>query len=344
MATTGLDQAIEAVRKQYGDQSIRFGAEAISVPRIQTGSLELDVATAGGFPVGRISRCWGGYSSGKSLMSFQIIRGAQKQGKVCAYYDVEKTFEPDFVKKLGVDLDKLVLVEGTMIEEVGTKMDALLESVDVHVIDSCGAAVSLDELNAKVEDWQVGLGARAWGKVLKRIGERMDKERHVIILLDQARETFGYGGSEHPPNGRMMEHASSLTLYFRRGGWLYYDKDGLLSAEAKGGDGMSGMKEADGYELLIRVNKSKVCPPFRSARCYWDFHLNRFDAAFEFMKAAKYYGIAQRAGAWFTLPDGTRLQGEAKLRLYITENVALRKLIYKQAMSGDRILQTSATA
>lgn len=325
---TTIDKAFAAIEKSYGKDMVHFGVDETPFTRISTGSLELDYATGGGIPMGRIAHFWGGYSAGKSLTAWQTIKSAQRAGLEAAYYNIEKQFDPLFTKSLGVDTSKLHVIEAGTIEECGTILEALLSSVHVHVIDSLAAAPSIDELGAKVEDWQIGLQARAWGKVLRRTGERLDRHENLVVMINHARDNFR--GGENAPMGRFVEHMSSCTIHFRRGGWLFYDANGYLSPDNKSGTGptMSGDQEADGYEIIARVEKSRAGRPLRTARMRYDFASREIDHAYELAKAAKYTGVvAETSPGRFELKDGTKLHGMKRLREAIEADAALADLV-----------------
>lgn len=319
-----LEKVLGLIETQYGSGSVYHGGKTKPIPRISTGSLELDYATTGGVPFGRFSRFWGAPSSGKTMIAWMTAANAQKMGYTVAYYNAEKQYDERHAARLGVDVKKLVVVEGSEIETIATKMEALLGVVNLHIVDSCSSCISVDELNAKVEDWLPGISARAWGKVLRRLLERFDPLNNAGILIDQVRASIGaYGGGDHPPGGRALEHASSMTLEFRKGAWLYRNDEGLLAAEDKSGSKkttMSGNKEADGQEYVIRVGKSRVGRPGRVARPFYDYDKPGFDITKEYARAGRHFGLIQNSGAWFTLSDGTRAQGEARMRAALADN------------------------
>lgn len=328
----GLQKMLQVIEAQYGSGSIHVGGNARPIPRISTGSLELDYAMAGGLPFGRFSRFWGAPSSGKSLVSWNIVRSAQAMGLSCAYYNAEKQYDEHYVKKLGVDVKKLIVVEGSIIEEIATKMETLLGAVNLHVIDSCSSCVSVEELNSDVDEWRPGLNARVWGKVFRRLLERFDPEHNAGLLIDQARATIG-PGAEHPPGGKALEHASSMTVDFRKGAWLYRNAEGTLTPEDKAkNETLSTNKEPDGMEYVMRVSKSRVGRPGRSARAYYDIDKPGFDHTYEYARAGRFFGIIKQAGAWFTLPSGVRCQGEAKLRAALRDDPAMMQEILDHAM------------
>lgn len=324
---------LAAIEKKFGAGTLVTGDQYTAVPRISTGSIELDYATGGGIPIGRWTRLWGGYSSGKSLTCWQTIREAQKLGLGCVYYNAEKQFDPAFTAAVGVDVSKLHVVNGSTIEHIGEQLEALIGVYHLHVIDSASQCVSLEEQNADVAAWSMGLNARVWSKVIRRVSEKFDDKENVAVIVDQARDSFGFGGGENPPGGRLMEHNSSLTIYFRRGGWLFYDDNGVLVD--KGGakqNTLSGRAEADGVEFVARVNKSRVCRPLRSATMRYDIGQKAFDRVYEYVQAAIASGYAHSyAPGRYELPDGTKIHGMKDLRAKVAD-ADVQKAIYERTM------------
>jgi len=313
-----LDTLLAAVEKSYKG-SLKRGTDYSQVRRrVSTGSLELDYATGGGFPLGSVIRLWGGPSSGKSLIAWNVIRHAQEMGLGCVYYNIEKQYDPTYTKLLGVDIDKLIVKESQIIEEVGTTLETLLGGAHVHVLDSCTSAISMDELKASLSDWRPGIKARAWGKTLSRVMTQFDQEDNLVILIDQSRESFGYGG-EQAPGGRFMEHLSHLTIQVRRGKHLYM-KGGVLLEEGEGEDSLSGLKEADGFVSKSVVRKTKVGRPGRTAEMMYDYATCSFDQGYEYAKSSVFFGVVKKSGSWFTLPDDTKVQGETALRIAMLSN------------------------
>lgn len=326
------DRVAAKIKEMYGDASIRKGSDSPVVDRISTGSLELDFATGGGIPIGRFSRFYGGYSSGKTLTCMNVIKNAQQMrneqfpnGMKVAYYNIEKQYDRLHFENAGIDVDALEVIEGTTIEETGTKLEALVGAVHLHILDSLSSAISIDELKANLEDWQMGLAARAWGKVLRRALERFDHHENTIILVDQVRDVFGSGGEE-PPGGRFIEHTSSMSLYFRKGSWLFYNEKGVLDPDAKQTMGLSESVEADGVEMQVRVNKSRVCRPLRTARPRLDLQTMEFDRLNELAKIARFFDLARRSGSWYEI-NGVRRQGLHGLREIIATDEGLQEEI-----------------
>jgi recombination protein RecA len=327
------------------DLGIHSGADGEVVGRIPTGSPMLDYATGGGIPERRWSRFYGGKSSGKSLLGWNIIREAQLKGLSCCYYNIEKQFEKDYTARCGVDVDELTIVEGTTIEDVGEALESLLGAYHVHVLDSCSEGVSLQELAAGYGDSLYAAKARAWGQVFYKVQrhfETQGEQANTIIYMDQIRDSFGQE-QVHPPGGKIMEHRSSMTLYFRRGSWLYLDEEGRLTDEATGGRTISGYSEADGQECIVRVEKNRVSRPFRQARMRYYLDSARLDVPWELAECAAVLDVdgryAHRSGkdvifpkttpqsSHYKMPDGATVNGASALAKRLAEDEELRDYV-----------------
>src|SRR3954463_11007864 len=335
------EEVVSRINRKY-ENSIHKGDTFEPVQGISTGSPEMDAAMGGfGVPIGRWTRFYGAYSSTKTLTAFAVIAEAQKLGLSCAYYNVEKQYVPDFVAERGVDISKLDVVEGTSVEEIGEQMESLLAVTHVHVIDSCSIAVSEDELNADIRDWRPGISARAWGKVFRRLNKRFDHFQNTVILIDQVRVSFRTG-AEEAPGGRILDHQSSMTVYFKKGGWLFRNEQGHLDDKAKQHKGVSGQSEPAGIEIKARVEKSRVCRPLRTATMRFDMDELSFDRTFELVKAAKHYKIVESSGSgyyYYTVPGSGKkitLRGEPALRDFIKGDLTLQDHIRDTALAAVR--------
>lgn len=328
------DEIVARVNRKY-EGSLKRGDEFDHPNRISTGSLELDMAMGGGVPMGRFSRFYGGPSSTKTLTTYETIRNAQQMGLTCAYYNIEKQYDPKFVGERGVDASALTIVDGTTIEQVGEQMEALLGVVHLHVLDSCTYAVSEDELNADLRDWRPGIQARAWGKVFRRLNERFDHYENTVILIDQVRTNFRTGGDE-APGGRILDHQSSMTVYFKKGSWLFRNGDGDLDEKAKQEKGMSGQIEPSGIEIKARVEKSRVGRPLLTATRRFDMDTKTFDTLFELTKAAKHYGVVEQRGSYFYYEGAKIGQGEKSLRDFVRADLTLQDQIRETALDAAR--------
>lgn len=317
-----LAKALDAIRKAYGDDIVMMADEDDDeIARIPTGIMQLDKLIGGGFPLGRWSHIYGPYGSGKSLTSFYVIREAQRMGLSCAYYDAEKQFNKKWVESIGVDTSKLLVFPLNEIEKIGETMDTLLPAINVHVLDSVGICVSVLQQVAKLEESPMATASRAWGKVVPRLQSRFDRKENAIILLNQSREVFGKPGTEKPTGGSALEYASSLSLAFSKSSWLYKDKNGNLSADNKRYDEFTGRTKPDGIDLVVSIKKSRVCDPYGSARMRLEFGTGgKFDEIWVLSGYAIFSEIIKASGSWYTLPDGTKVQGESKVREYIKSN------------------------
>lgn len=314
-----FEDIYKKIQSKYGDSSIRYGDEAPSSKKLPTGSILLDYILDGGIPVGRFSRFYGGFSSTKSVHAWNVIAEAQKQGMSCAYYNIEKQYSKDWCEKLGVDTSKLIVLDGTTIEETSNKLESLLGEIDVHVVDSCSSAVSIDELNSDITDWPRGLNARVWNKCLRRAKERFDADRNVVILIDQVRASMGYGGGVIAPGGKFLEHLNSLTLLFKKSKWLYYDSKGNLSQDTTASKNISGQAEADGILIKVMVEKSHVSRPYRAATLYYDLHKGKFDRLSELITVSLDTQVVGKKSAYFKY-GGESYHGLSNFRNAISSN------------------------
>jgi recombination protein RecA len=356
-----MKDIIAAAEKKYGENIIHKSSEFQRILRIPFDSIEMNVATGGGVPVGRWSRFWGGESSGKSTNALKIIKNAQNihviaeqmlecdyepiqreaerildkfpEGMSCAYYNIEKSFDRIYAEKIGVDTDKLWLVEASEIESVGEILQAALDPIDLHVIDSVSAAVPLDASEADIADWQRGLNARVWQKVLEHVEPKVEEGQNTIVLIDQVRQDMFTGG-EKVSGGKRLNHVSSMTVHFKRGKDLYMNKQGALKPEKpKDNATLSGEPEPVGYEMLAHVRKSRVGTAQRKAKLDYVFEKQGSDRISELAKASYWLGFVEVGGSWFTLPDGSKVQGFNNLREKIEEDIVFQKQIQ------DRIYQ-----
>jgi recombination protein RecA len=371
---SGFDAIAKAIEKKMGAGTIHDASQTPYVDRLSWRSHELDFATGRGAPIGRVIRLFGAPSSGKSLACWNLIKSAQDisadetarlsqlvgiakvngdkglerdakdsmkrvldrwpDGMMCVYYNIEKQFDKRLVETMGLNTKKLQIVEGTVIEDVAQNLEALMSVAHVHVMDSLSSAIALDELSGKIEDWHIGLKARVWGKVLRRVIERFDHRDNILVLVDQVRDVFGTG-TEAPPGGRAIEHASDMTIHFKRGAWLFSNQHGILDRDGdKGAPTLSGQMEPKGMEIQARVQKSRVGQPFRTARMHLDFATMQYDTDYELVKAAKHFGLVQVNGGWWQLPSGQKVQGQHKFRQLLADTPELREEISAKMMDA----------
>lgn len=337
------DAVVSAINKKYVGK-LQRGHEIANPKRVSTGSLELDIAMGGGVPLGRRTRLAGQWSSGKSLICWNIIRNCQALGLHCVYYNVEKQYTPEFVASRGVDIEKLDVVHETAIESIGEILESLLGVAHVHVIDSTKAAVSLDALNCSISDWRPGLEARAWGKVFNVMNNKFDIEDNTLIQVDQMRvKNFQGGGAEEPAGGKVFDFGSDMTVIFKKGPYLYYDDEGHLSESGKDASkNLAKQHVPAGRMIQARVDKSRVSRPLLPATMMLDLNTNDFDYLFEYAKAAKEHGIVEvkSGGNYYYTPPGTddriRILSEKRLRSFIEGDITMQEEIRAVAM-GEKM-------
>jgi RecA/RadA recombinase len=361
VSVENLERDIAIIRKRRGDDAIHKGSQQPPVDRIPLESPALMRITSGGIPLGRITRLWGPPSSAKTRIIWEIFKSAQElrtpkflSGLLCAYVNAEKQYDPVFVKSLGVDIDILNVLESEIIEDIAREVQLLLGSTHVIAIDSCSNAIPQDRLNKDPGDWDMALDTRVWTKCLGYIHNAMDKDENAVIMIDHASRDWATK-SEKALGGKEMEHNSSMSVHFKKGKWLYYDDEGLLSTEdklkEKGVMGIAGQKEADGQEIIVQINKSRVCRPLRVANLRLDLNTFKFDHTFELMQGAEYFdkdgNIAHRSGTpaiarrvskqggWYELLSGQKIQGERALRLMLDADKDLADLTRKAMMRGN---------
>lgn len=357
-----LDADMQIIRERRGVDAIHDGTETQRVEKMLLPSPGLNRITGGGIPIGRMTRLWGMPGTGKSLIGWMIIRAAQQLaterfpvGLESTYWNVEKQYDPIFTQERGVDIARMKIEEVTVIEDIAAEMSLLMGSCHVHVLDSASFAISRDELASEPDQWHRALDARAWKRAINRIHDAMDKDENILVAIDHAGQDQTTG-VEHALGGKRMEFKSDLSLHFVKGAWLFYDewghleKNDKLKEKSKNGLGPSGTKEADGIEVTVRVNKSRVCRPFRSARMRLDLHTYEFDRTFELIDAAQFFdaeggvalrtkqpAIANQSGksAWYELPNGEKVQGARGIRTMINSDPELATMIETAMMAGS---------
>lgn len=359
-----LDADLALIRDRR-EESVRRGDEAVPVDRVPLPSPSLMRITGGGIPLGRITRLWGDPGTAKTMISLMIIAASQQfrterfpVGLETAYWNVEGIWDAKHAERIGVDTKRMLLEEIILIEDIARELEILLKSCHVHVIDSASAAVCIDELATDAEDWTRALDARAWKRAIRRIDNAMDHDENILVFIDhsgrdqQTKREFALGG-------KAIEYRSSMSLHFKKGGWLYYhpergylEKDEKIAGET--GKALSGVKpEPDGVEVSIQVNKSRVGRPLRSATMRLDLNTFHFDTDFELMNAAMFFdvdgnqahrsgqpAIAQRTGAksaWYTIlgNDKDKVQGEPAIRKRISEDEELATTIERAMLAGN---------
>ncbi|HTQ39351.1 MAG TPA: recombinase RecA [Pirellulales bacterium] len=305
-----LKNTIAQIEKTFGEGSIMpLGSTEAAAGRIQgipTGSLSLDLALGGvGLPKGRIIEIFGPESSGKTTLALHAVARAQKEGGIAAFIDAEHALDPTWAKKLGVNLETLLVSQPGSGEEAMNITEMLIKSnaVDVIVIDSVAALVPQKELEGEMGDSHVGLQARLMSQAMRKLTGAISKSKTCVIFINQIREKIGvmFGSPETTPGGRALKFYSSCRIDVRRIGQL---KDG---------------EEVIGQRVRAKVVKNKVAPPFRVAE-FDMLHANGISYEGDVLDLAVAQKLIVRSGAWFKYGETHLGQGREKVRQYLAEN------------------------
>jgi recombination protein RecA len=326
------EKIITAINSGYRKGgSISIGTDFEDPDRIPTGIIEIDNLIGGGIPMGRYTHIWGGYSSCKTLIALNTIASAQKMGLTCAYYDLENQFQKSWAESVGVDVDALTVVNGSVVEHICDVLESMLTVRHLHVIDSIGMGVTIPELNASPEQQFMGIVAKTWTAKLRAINSKFDINDNAIIMINQSYASMGPYGGEIPRGGAMIEFISSLSINTNKSSLLYRNDRGDLVKEKKVSD-FTGVAEPAGMEILVKLNKNKVAVPKQlgAARLRLEFQANgKFDEIWTLTRAAIFHNLVHKSGSWYTLPNGEKVQGENGIRQYIEENEDFKELCRK---------------
>jgi len=304
-----LDNALGQIEKMFGKGSIMKldSAESASgIPGISTGALSLDLAMGGrGFPRGRIIELYGPESSGKTTLALHAIASAQKAGGIAAFVDAEHALDPSWARRLGVNLEDLLVSQPSYGEE-GLQIAEMLvksNSVDLIVVDSVAALVPKAELDGEIGDSHVGLQARMMSQAMRKLTGAISRAKTTVIFINQIREKIGvmFGSPETTPGGRALKFYSSCRVDVRR------------IASLKDGETQIGIR------MRAKIVKNKVAPPFRIAEfdmyntCGISYEADLVDLAVE-------NGIISRSGTWFSYGNTKLGQGRDRARQFLEEN------------------------
>jgi recombination protein RecA len=311
-----IEMAVGQIEKQFGKGSImRLGAKdaVTAIPSISTGSVSLDYALGiGGVPRGRVIEVFGPESSGKTTLTLQIIAEAQKAGGMAAFVDAEHALDAQYAKKLGVDLENLLVSQPDNGEQALEIVEVLVRSggVDVVVVDSVAALVPRAEIEGEMGEAQMGLQARLMSQALRKLTGVVSKSKTCLIFINQLREKIGvmFGNPETTTGGRALKFYSSVRIDIRRIGAI------------KDGDAVVGGR------TRVKVVKNKVAPPFREAE---------FDVMYgegisregDLLDLAVDRKIVDKSGTWFAF-NGDRLgQGRENVKQFLKDNPEIFKSI-----------------
>ncbi|MEZ8102737.1 recombinase RecA [Vibrio bivalvicida] len=310
-----LAAALGQIEKQFGKGSImRLGDNrAMDVETISTGSLSLDIALgAGGLPMGRIVEIYGPESSGKTTLTLECIAAAQKQGKTCAFIDAEHALDPVYAKKLGVDIDALLVSQPDTGEQALEICDALARSgaIDVMVVDSVAALTPKAEIEGEMGDSHMGLQARMLSQAMRKLTGNLKQSNCMCIFINQIRMKIGvmFGNPETTTGGNALKFYASVRLDIRRTGSI------------KEGD------EVVGNETRIKVVKNKIAAPFKQAETQI-LYGQGFNREGELIDLGVKNKLIEKAGAWYSYNGDKIGQGKANAGKFLRENPEAAKTI-----------------
>ena len=317
-----LMATLQQIEKEFGEGAIMpLGSEQRGrVAGISTGCLSLDMALGGqGVPRGRIVEMFGPESSGKTTLALHVIAQAQKAGGIAAFIDAEHALDPSWAKKLGVELDTLLVSQPNHGEQAMNICEMLVRSnaVDVIVIDSVAALIPQKELEGEIGDSHVGLQARLMSQSMRKLTGAIAKSKASIIFINQIREKIGvmFGSPETTPGGRALKFYASGRIDVRRIGQI---KDG---------------EDVIGQRVRAKIVKNKIAPPFRVAE-FDMMHTDGISYEGDIIDLAIAENIIVRSGAWFRYEDIQLGQGREKTRTYLKENRELTERLRAEILAS----------
>jgi len=314
--TRALDLALSQIEKQFGKGSIlRLGSKDAIVPVsvISTGSISLDAALGvGGFPRGRVIEIFGPESSGKTTIALQVIAEAQKKGGIAAFIDVEHALDPAYARKLGVDIDNLLVSQPDYGEQALEITNHLTSSgqIDVLVVDSVAALVPKAELDGEMGDSHMGLQARLMSQALRKLTGVVSKSRTCLIFINQIREKIGvmFGNPETTTGGRALKFYSSVRVDIRR---IAAIKDG---------------ETVVGNRTKVKVVKNKVASPFREAE-FDIIYGEGISKEGDLLDLGVAQNLVEKSGSWFSYKGERIGQGRENARQFLKDNPDIRQAI-----------------
>jgi recombination protein RecA len=323
--TKALDAALSQIERAFGKGSVmRLGQREIAVEAevVSTGSLGLDIALGiGGLPKGRIVEIYGPESSGKTTLTLHVVAEAQKIGGICAFIDAEHALDPSYARKLGVNLDELLISQPDTGEQALEIADTLVRSgaVDVLVIDSVAALVPKAELEGDMGDSHMGLQARLMSQALRKLAGSISKTGCMVIFINQIRQKIGvmFGNPETTTGGNALKFYASIRLDIRRIGAIK-DKENVT-----------------GNQTRVKVVKNKMAPPFKVVE-FDIMYGEGISKTGELIDLGVQAGVVDKAGSWYSYGTQRIGQGREATRTYLKENPEIAAQIERAVRDNSR--------
>ena len=316
--TNNLKETLSEIEKHFGKGTVmRMGdRENIDIPSVSTGSLGLDIALGiGGLPKGRVVEIFGPESSGKTTLTLQAIAECQKAGGTAAFIDAEHALDPSYAKKLGVNVDELLLSQPDTGEQALEVTDMLVKSkgIDLIVVDSVAALTPRAEIEGEMGDHHVGLQARLMSQALRKITGNIQRSNAMVIFINQIRMKIGvmFGNPETTTGGNALKFYSSVRLDIRRIGAV------------KEGD------EVIGNETRVKVVKNKVSPPFKQAE-FQIMYGKGINVDGEILEFGQKLGLIEKSGAWYSYNGEKIGQGKINASNFLSENTKIKSALLKE--------------
>ncbi len=310
-----LQEAIEEIKQKFGAGAIMTLKEArpVDVAVIPTGAISLDLALGvGGVPRGRVIEIFGPEMSGKTTLALHICSEAQKTGGVAAFIDAEHALDPDYAKKIGVNIDNLLISQPDSGEQALQIVETLVRSseVDVIVIDSVAALAPRAEIAGEIGNFQIGLQARLMSSALRKLSGVISKTKTTVVFLNQTRMKIGvlFGNPETTPGGLALKFYASVRIDLRRIGQIKHGE------------------EIIGNRMKVKIVKNKVAAPFKTTELdvYYNEGISKFS---DILNTALKYEVVKKAGSWFQFNDEKIGQGADGARQFLKENPEITKKI-----------------
>jgi recombination protein RecA len=317
--TDAIELALSQIKKKYGDGSImQMGDQpATHIEKVSSGSLSLDIALGGGIPKGRIIEIYGPESSGKTTLALHCIAQAQKKGGRAAFIDAEHALDVQYAKKIGVNIDELLVSQPDNGEQALEITETLVRSggIDIIVIDSVAALTPQAEIDGMMGESHMGLQARLMSQALRKLTSIISKTNCSVIFINQIRMKIGvmFGNPETTTGGNALKFYASLRLDVRR-----IDK---LTEKAKDPDAKDG-QDIIGNRTRVKVVKNKVAPPFRQAE-FDILYATGISREGEMLDLGVKYGVLEKSGTYFSYGENTLGQGREQARLALMQDQKL---------------------